>query len=463
MVGIRNVSSLALWALLMAGTHASDLCLRTSTGQVRGAYVDSERSVRGFLGIPYAEPPVGDLRWAPPKARRASRVDATSFGARCPQDRTLAPNISEDCLSLNIWTPSSKRLSRPAAVMLYIHGGSYTMGAGSEDSVNGMNIVRDHEDVIVVTINYRLGVLGFPNAPGIPDGQQNLGLLDQRLAVEWVSKNIGRFGGDPQRIMLFGESAGAASVDLYTYAYHDDPLVHSAVLQSGTTNLLLANDSSHQAWGRLAKSVNCDPADLACMRRVSVDGILDGLGSNASAFVPVVDETVVFSNYTERAGQGNIANIPMLIGSNSDELPGVPIVTHAVFTCPARQAARYRVDNDVPVWVYLYHGNWTGMGAVHASDVPMIFGTYGSPAAGQAQASQYMQSAWVSFAQNPHSLETEYHWPLYREGKMVDLAPGNRPLPDFTSTEWADLLCGSLAASGSSTTFDAIMPIEDDK
>ncbi|KAL2793652.1 Alpha/Beta hydrolase protein [Aspergillus keveii] len=450
MAGSRCLVLLTLCALFMASAHASELCVQTSTGQICGAYVDSIRSVRGFLGIPYAEAPVGDLRWAPPKARKSSQVDATSFGASCPQGRNNAPNISEDCLSLNIWTPSSKRLSRPAAVMLYIHGGSYTMGAGSENNLNGLNIVRDHEGVIVVTINYRLGVFGFPNAPGIPDGKQNVGLLDQRLAVQWVSSNIRRFGGDPERIMLFGESAGAASVDLYTYAYHAAPLVHAAVLQSGTTNLLLANDPSYQSWSSLANSVSCNPADLVCMRRVSVDEILAGLGSNASAFVPVVDETVVFSNYTERAGQGKMAKIPMLIGSNSDELPGVPLITHTVFTCPARQAAEYRVENNLPVWVYMYHGNWTGIGAFHASDVPMIFGTYGSPAPGQAQASKYMQSAWVSFAQNPYSLETMYHWPFYKDGKMVDLAPGNRRLPDFTSTAWIGLVCGGMPISRSS-------------
>jgi carboxylesterase type B len=152
MVGLGNVVPLVLFALLMAGARASELCVETSTGQVRGSYVDSERSVRGFIGIPYAEPPVGDLRWEPPIARKPSLVEATSFGASCPQDTTVARNISEDCLSLNVWAPSSKSLSRPAAVMMYIHGGSYTMGAGSDPDLNGENIVRDHEDVIMVTI-----------------------------------------------------------------------------------------------------------------------------------------------------------------------------------------------------------------------------------------------------------------------------------------------------------------------
>jgi carboxylesterase type B len=110
--------------------------------------------VRGFFAIPYAEAPVQDLRWAPPQLKKHALVElnATSFGPSCPQNGTLGADTSEDCLSLNIWAPSSSRLGKPAAVMVYIHGGSYTMGSGSDAQINGLDIVRDHTDVIGVTI-----------------------------------------------------------------------------------------------------------------------------------------------------------------------------------------------------------------------------------------------------------------------------------------------------------------------
>ncbi|KAL2852234.1 Alpha/Beta hydrolase protein [Aspergillus pseudodeflectus] len=444
---ISTLSTLALMSTLPLTTAwEAGLSVNTTSGAVRGIYLENTQQVRAFLGIPYAEAPAGDLRWAPPERKRHAKsvLDATAFGSRCPQTEILINTTSEDCLSINIWTPSPRRLTKPAAVMLYIHGGGYIVGSGREELYHGLNIVRDHEDVIVVTFNYRLGIFGFPNAPSLKADGQNLGLLDQRLAVEWVADNIANFGGDPDRITLFGESAGASSTDLYSFAYYRDPIVRAAILQSGTNRLLVNNETDHHSWRQLAQKVGCAAQDMQCMRKVPRSHLIDAFDVIESRFLPVEDNVLVFENYTERAKQGQLAKIPTLIGSNSDEMAENPRLTSLVFTCPAQQGAEYRVQNNIPAWLYLYHGNFDGNGATHGSEIPLVFGTYTSPTLEETLASKYIQSAWVSFARNPSSLSTDYKWPLYRDGKMTELAPDNRALPDFTLNNGTKLVCQLL-------------------
>ncbi|KAK9854239.1 hypothetical protein MYU51_004095 [Penicillium brevicompactum] len=214
-----------------------ELQVVTSSGVINGIYNNTESTVRGFIGIPYAEPPVGSLRWAPPIPKSSEDlIDASTFSDPCAQvyiysNQSIwsvlpykiwnSANMSEDCLYLNVWAPSKRRDEKrrnKAAVMMFIHGGSYFSGSGSVGYYDGTYLVQDNEDIIVVTFNYRLTVFGFPNSPGLDPKKQNLGLMDQRLAIEWVHKNIAQFGGDPNQILLFGQSAGASSADLYSYA-----------------------------------------------------------------------------------------------------------------------------------------------------------------------------------------------------------------------------------------------------
>src|SRR5436305_9874261 len=175
-----------------------------------------------FKGIPYAKPPVGPLRWrAPERAPSWAGVrDATRFGPICPQAPTQIEALlggtlgeqSEDCLYLNIWTPACDGGKRP--VMVWIHGGAFVIGAGSQGLYNGRHLSA--RDVVVVTINYRLGAFGFVNLADATDGQSpgtgSEGIADQLLAIQWVKKNIATFGGDTDNITVFGESAGAMSV-----------------------------------------------------------------------------------------------------------------------------------------------------------------------------------------------------------------------------------------------------------
>ncbi|KAL4944952.1 hypothetical protein BDV06DRAFT_209826 [Aspergillus oleicola] len=229
-----------------------DLQIQTTSGLVHGVWNNSEQTVRAFLGIPYAEAPIDELRFAPPLTKppipASAPIDASKFGAPCSQNFAInnesiwsilpynpwnTGDISEDCLSVNVWAPASANSSiwqdrresdGKKAVLLFVHGGGYVQGAGSVGFYDGSEIVKEHGDVLVVTFNYRLNVFGFPNAPGL------------ELAIEWVHRNIAKVGGDPERILLFGQSVGSRSVDSHVYAYSGNPLISAIALLSGTTS-----------------------------------------------------------------------------------------------------------------------------------------------------------------------------------------------------------------------------------
>ena len=211
---------LGLMALWGGGAQAQDApVVRIDSGALRGI---TDQGVASFRNIPYAAPPVGKLRWRPPQAPRAwNKVrDASAFGPICPQNYNPSDNgvgplpASEDCLTLNVWTPAEVGAARP--VMVWIHGGGFVNGSASAPLYDGDALAR--QGVVVVTLNYRLGWLGFfahpalsATQPGEPLG--NYGLMDQIAALKWVQRNIAAFGGDPGNVTLFGESAGGMSVN----------------------------------------------------------------------------------------------------------------------------------------------------------------------------------------------------------------------------------------------------------
>ncbi|CAI7659693.1 unnamed protein product [Penicillium glandicola] len=391
-------------AAALASHLFSELRVVTSSGSLNGIYNNTEHTVRGFIGIPYAEPPVQELRWAPPRPKSPpqSPIDASSFRSPCAQVYTYSNNsiwsvlpyniwnsgdMSEDCLYLNIWAPSAKHRGygglRKAAVMMFIHGGSYSTGAASVAYYDGTNLVHNHNDIIVVTINYRLNVFGFPNAPGIDLSKQNLGLLDQvdlesRLAIEWVHNNIARFGGDPDRILLFGQSAGASSADIHAYAYPDNPLVSALALHSGTAPLL-ATAPDHQNWNELSTAVGCGTGteSFQCMSQVPTMKIVETRAHGSYNFYPIQDNILVFSDYAARAKMGKLARLPTLAGITEREYTAiVPLSLTSIdeklekaiyelgersFNCPLRESVRIRIDQHVPIWRYVYYGNFTNL------------------------------------------------------------------------------------------------------
>jgi cholinesterase len=223
--------------------------------------------------------------------------------------------MSDDCLTLNIWTkPQTGESSK--AVLLWIYGGAFFMGNTAAKLYNGARLASEN-DVIVVSANYRTNIFGFPGAPGLKN--QNVGLLDQRRAVEWVRDNIASFGGDPKRITLFGESAGGASTDTYAYTWPQEPIVHGIIAQSGTVSLVpWIGGTGPGAWFSVSQKLGCGGQEAGektvdCMRSKGTMEIVNSMGASANplagGFGPVPDGQSYFSDAQVRAKAGNFAKI----------------------------------------------------------------------------------------------------------------------------------------------------------
>jgi para-nitrobenzyl esterase len=302
--------------------------VKTDKGSLQGTLVGDSRQ---FLGIPYAKPPVGPLRWKAPEPAEAwtDTFAATTFGKRCAQvaNATLqnAASADEDCLYLNVWTPFPAP-DRPIPVMLWIHGGGNVNGSASEPVpfintgvfYSGQLLAEKH-GVVVVSINYRLGVFGFFAHPSlVAEGASgNQGLLDQLLAMKWVRDNIQRFGGDPTNVTIFGESAGSQDVCLHVASPRSLGLFHRVISESGgCTTRLTTKADAEAAGGALATALGCTSGDaLACLRGKAVAELLGKPGN----FGPDVDGDFLPDQPRTLYDGGHIAKVPYLLGSNTDE------------------------------------------------------------------------------------------------------------------------------------------------
>jgi para-nitrobenzyl esterase len=305
-------------------------------GDVQGSIVGTGAESRQFLGIPYARPPVGDLRWkAPQKPEpRTTVLDATVFGKRCAQvaSPTLmnAASDDEDCLYLNVWTPFPVP-DAPLPVMLWIHGGGNVNGSASEPLpfinvgrfYSGEFLAANH-DVVVVSINYRLGLFGFFEHPALTaEGSSgNQGLLDQQLAMQWVRDNIAKFGGDPANVTIFGESAGSFDVCMHVAAPSSEGLFHRAIGQSGGCTTVQPTKAAAEAEGAtFGERMGCTGAGaLACLRGKPAAEIMRSPEVVAGrGFGPSVDGDFMPDQPRTRYDAGQIAKVPLLLGSNTDE------------------------------------------------------------------------------------------------------------------------------------------------
>ena len=334
--------------------------VRLKDGTVRGK---AESGVLAFLGIPYAAPPFGVNRMQPPRPVRPwdGERDATGFGPTAPKPdypppfARLFPEVvipGQECLNLNVWTPGTDAAGLP--VLVWIHGGSFTNGSGSVGEYNGAAFARD--GVVCVTINYRLAAEGFLF---LDDGIANLGLLDQLAALRWVQGNISAFGGDPARVTVAGESAGAMSVAALLSMPLADGLFAQAIAQSCAAALMLTRDEGRMVGGYLAEALGV-PADRDAIRAVPPDKLVQAaselvaelqtapdparwgrLALSLVPFAPTVDGSVlpVAPITAIAAGQGG--GVPLLIGSNRDEsrLFLVPPGIIDLIDGPALQAA----------------------------------------------------------------------------------------------------------------------------
>jgi len=319
-----------------ASTPADPPVVRVDGGRVGGV---RRSSVWAYLGVPYAAPPVGDLRWRPPE-RVADWKDVRAcdrYGPSCPQAGGIfggGGSQSEDCLSLNVWTPPGEQ-GRRLPVMVFIHGGSFLSGSGS--MYDGSSLAA--HDVVVVTINYRLGPFGFFAHPLLtaesPHGSSgNYGLLDQRAALEWVRRNIAEFGGDPAAVTVFGESAGGASVVDHLVSPGSDGLFAQAIVQSApyiddgiviysTRPLAVAE----RLGADLSRQLGCAdaPDELEALRDVPAERLLevgdpgDDIFPTGITYQPVVDGWVLPDVPVDLLADGRFSRVPLVVGSTRDE------------------------------------------------------------------------------------------------------------------------------------------------
>ncbi|KAF2094079.1 alpha/beta-hydrolase [Rhizodiscina lignyota] len=428
--------------------------------------------INKYLGVPFAAPPV---RFEPPMRPTpwSEPFDASEYGPACIQQFPYQPSPSrdqviawfntppppagesEDCLNVNIYAPATPG-KKP--VMFWIYGGSLQFGANSLPNYDGSSIAAN-QDVVVVTVNYRTNVFGFPGSPLLPNAAENLGQhrwLDQHFALDWVQRNIHAFGGDPKQVVIFGESAGAASVDALVTSYTHDPPFSGAIMESGQATFFATNANATAPWNTMVLALNCSAASdvLACVRAVSATTIKSVIEHGNIVFRPVKDNITYVAHPWAARKQGNIAPVPILIGNNANEgriftvgfnttqeylaafLPNMPqsfydavlaeypigspgisnefeqesaIDTDYRFQCAASNVANASIQAGFPTWRYFFNASFANTqffsdaGVYHSSEIQEIFGTYprGGVTTKQETLSAYMQKAWAAFANHP--------------------------------------------------------------
>ncbi|KAF5523841.1 Acetylcholinesterase [Colletotrichum aenigma] len=430
-------------------TPSDGMVVKTTSGQITGFINSTHPNVRQFLGIRYGKPATHELRFSPPRRYTSNApFNATKTPDACPQFVSTLHNvindavteynnfaqISEDCLSLSVWAPKNINKDDKVPVFTWIHGGGLQTGSSSVPLQQPPAWIQRSKSHIVVAVQYRLIIFGFPNAAGLK--QSNLGLMDQRMAIEWVRDNIEAFGGDLNKLVLWGQSSGAASTDAQNFAFPNDPFVKGN-------------------FSFVAKELGCPPvpdAELVCMRSQPTERIVniltnytDTMATPPLNFIATPDEKWMFSNYTDRYAKGLFSDRPAIFGSNLREgnimVPfskdpvhmGVndtmsEILTLALFQCPAAHSAGMREAAKRKTYRYLYSGNFTDIspcfwaGAYHMTELPQIFGTRGDFKAAasdyEVQTSEAMQGLWLGFAQNLDAPE-KAGWQEAYSGKMI--------------------------------------------
>ncbi len=414
--------------------------VETVYGKVQGV---QKGAVQVWKGIPFAQAPVGALRFrAPQRVLPWTGVrDATRFGQIAAQVPMRMESMfgsskvpsGEDCLYLNIWSPGADGARRP--VMVWIHGGAFVTGSGSTPWYEGSSFAT-HGDVVVVTINYRLGALGFLHLTDVggdaSEFASNCGLLDQVAALEWVRDNIAAFGGDPANVTVFGESAGAMSIGTLMAMKASRGLFKRAILQSGAGSSVSKREAGTKVASELLTELGLDTHRLAALKDVAVDRLLEaqttvGGRRGTLAFQPVVDGITLDCMPIEAIADGSAAGVDVLIGTNRDEMklftlmtPGtalpdevllkrlfgdngekvldtyraalpeesaedawMDLTTDRTFRIPAIRLAERQARRGERVWMYRF--DWRSaafggrMGACHALEIPFVWNTLDQP------------------------------------------------------------------------------------
>ncbi len=510
---MRFVSKLGCLVLLASAMLPAAIPdpVRVESGQLSG--IDGhDPAVRVFKGIPYAAPPVGELRWKAPKAAASWKGvrDAHEFSPTCMQTpypegsiyRSAPEPMNEDCLYLNVWTAAKAADERP--VMVWIHGGALTRGSGSTPAYDGESLAK--KGVVLVTINYRLGVFGFLAHPELSkesdrNASGNYAFLDQIAALEWVKRNIAAFGGDPNRVTIFGESAGSWSVNYLMATPLAKGLFQHAIGESGGTFSPMTTLAEAEENGR--KFVAKEGAEsIAALRAKPAEDLLKAGGS----FPPNVDGWMLPEDVYTIFAKGKQIDVPLIAGSNADEAtslaPWPSNGTAAAYVAQTRRrfgtatdrflkiypaesdeqakAAHYDSYRDLVfgwqmrTWVrmatetgkskaFLYYFNRVPPGpgsdrlrVYHAAEILYVFDNLGaSPRPWEdddRKLADTMSSYWVNFAAtgDPNGKDLP-RWPVYRRSDDVALELGSpikpvahlhEPALDFFDAWYAGLRGG---------------------
>jgi len=375
-----------------------DPVAETTYGPVRG--ISGSRAL-AWKGIPYAAPPVGDLRFRAPQPPKpwTEVADGGRYGFVCPQPPVpvfpldLGADQDEDCLSVNIWAPSGTKPGDGKPVMVWVHGGAYVLGSGSQPLYDGRRLSSEG-DVVVVTLNYRLGVFGFLDLFGMGSGRRqfdsNVGLRDVLAALAWVRDNIAAFGGDPARVTLFGESAGAGVVTALLAVPQAEGLFAAAIAQSSPATSVYTHDRAQRVTHMVLDHLGIAAADAGQLVHVDVRSLISATkqvfdeiplrSPGTVAFVPVIDGDLLHDYPVQAAREGRTHPVPLIIGTNKNEAalfrlmrsPLLPITPRAI-TSMFNDIAAEQPDMALPTVEELsssyarYRGSGSGLSI--ASDV----------------------------------------------------------------------------------------------
>ena len=475
-----------------AGGAGEAPVVTTDKGPVAGTF---KGQTNLFLGIPYAAPPVGALRWKPPvpAAAWSAPLDATAYGPACLQSGEagkLAPGTSEDCLTLNVWAPANPA-SEKAPVLFWIHGGSFVGGSGREFDGQALS---EATGAVVITINYRLGPLGFLAHPDLSaedaahPSSGMYGIEDQRAALVWAKANVKAFGGDPDNITVFGQSAGGISTCLQLLSPQSKGLFQRTIIESGACTTGSITKQQAEATGAgFTDALGCSNAAdrLSCLRGKTSDEVLLALSGGATWF-PFADGFNIPEPPRKMLADGNFTKVPTLLGTTKKEgtffvlatdIPddaayaaileatfpgksaeimalypsasyGSPKAAYAeiygdvAFVCPTRTTARALSNAGVATYLYQFVHEPLGalLGPFHGAEVAFVFGGFENIGFGdndlaftpeQKQLSSVMQSYWFNMAKSgdPNSAGAAA-WPQYDavsdQNIVLDLTPSTQ-------------------------------------